>query len=165
MTTDPNDDKAPSSRTIEDQRKLRDDLTRKLTEAVRVSDPDFNNPRAIRGVKILNNFDVLLEFDSDASTNLFRKHADTILSQFCTSARIRPRLFPLIFRFVPCKGSFDPEDASHIRDMEEDNGAPPNSIASAVWCKKPDLRSANQQTANLKVFCSSPDNANFFLKE
>ena len=53
----------------------------------------------------------------------------------------------------------------HLRNIELDNGAVTGSITLAAWCKRPDLRSPNQQTANLKVFCSSPENANFYLKE
>ena len=165
IITDQEDDKAPTSRTIEDQRKLRDEIMSWLTEAAKSDMPDFNNPRAIRGTKILNNFDILLEFDTDASTDLFRKYSDVILSRLCPSARIRPRRYPLIFRFVPCKGDFDPESNDHIRDIELDNGAADNAISSASWCKRPDQRSPNQQTANLKVYCSSPEHANFFLKE
>ena len=54
MTMDQDDDKAPTSRSIEDQRKLRDDFSHRLTEAARDTDPDFNNPRTIHGVKILH---------------------------------------------------------------------------------------------------------------
>jgi hypothetical protein len=165
ITTDQDDNKAPTSRTIEDQRKLRDNLMAWLTEEERTDDPEFNNPCAIRGTKILSNFDVLLEFDSDACANLFKKHADSILPRLCPSARIRPRSYPLIFRFVPCRGDFDPDLNEHIRNIELDNGADPKAITSASWCKRPDMRSPNQQTANLKVYCSSAENANFFLKE
>jgi hypothetical protein len=118
VTMDQDDDKAPSSHSIKDQCKLRDDLMCRLTEAARATDLDFNNPCTICGVKIQHNFDVLLEFNSDTSTNLFRKHADVILPHLCTSARICPHSFPLIFQFVPCRGDFDPEVAAHIRDIE-----------------------------------------------
>jgi hypothetical protein len=72
VSTGPKDNKAPSSRTIEDQRKLRDSFVRWLSDKVKLNVPDFNNPRAIRGVKILNHFDVLLEFDTEASLVLFK---------------------------------------------------------------------------------------------
>src|ERR1700720_4595158 len=105
----------------------------------RTIEPEFNNPRAIRGTKILSNFDVLSEFDSDECANLFKKHADNILPRLCPSARIRPRLYPLIFRFVPCKGDFDPDLNEHIRNIELNNGAEIDAIASASWCKRPDM--------------------------
>ena len=77
----------------------------------------------------------------------------------------RSRSYVLIFKFVPCTGGFDPFDDANLREIEADNGAPPNSITSASWCKRPDLRTPNQQTANLKVCCATPEGANYFLKE
>ena len=165
ISTDPNDADRPTSRTIEDQRKLRDDLSRWLSEDVRFENPDYNNPRAIRGVKILKNFDILVETDTEASAELFKKHSTSILSNLCPTADIRQRSYALIFKFVPCSGNFDPSDDANLREIESDNGAPPNSIVSASWCKRPDLRSPNQQTANLKVCCASPESANHYLRE
>ena len=165
VAIDPNDEGGPTSRSIEDQRRLRDNLSNWLTEEVRIESPDFNNPRAICGVKILKNFDVLIETDTEASAELFKKHAPNILINLCPSAHIRPRNYVLIFKFVPCAGRFDPYDEGSLREIESDNGAPSNSISSASWCKRPDLRSPNQQTANLKVCFMSPEGANFFLKE
>ena len=69
----------------------------------------------------------------------------------------------MIFRFVPCNGTFDPSDNAHLRNIERDNDLPTNSILTASWCKRPDKRSPNQSTATLKVACSSPDLANRFL--
>jgi len=131
ISTDPNNAERPTSRTIEDQRKLRDDLSRWLNEDVRFENPDFNNPHAIRGVKILKNFDVLIETDTEASAELFKKHSTSILSNICPTADIRQRKYALIFKFVPCSGSFDPYDDANLREIESDNGAPPNSIVSA----------------------------------
>ena len=119
----------------------------------------------ICGVKILKNFDVLIETDTEASAELFKKHAPGILINLCPSAHIRPRNYVLIFKFVPCMGSFDPYDEDSLWEIESDNGTPTNSISSASWCKRPDLRSPNQQTANLKVCFMTPEGANLFLKE
>jgi hypothetical protein len=47
VTIDPNNEDAPSSCTIEAQRKPRDDLTRWLAEDARVKNPDYNNPQAM----------------------------------------------------------------------------------------------------------------------
>ena len=55
-------------------------------------------------------------------------------------------LSPPIFRFVPCKRDYDPESNNHIRNIEPYDGAAMNSIASALWCKWPDLRALLQKT-------------------
>jgi hypothetical protein len=47
VAIDPNDAERPTSRTIEDQRKLRDELSRWLNEDIRFENADYNNPRAI----------------------------------------------------------------------------------------------------------------------
>jgi hypothetical protein len=165
ISIDPNDAECPTSRTIEDQRKLRDDLSRWLNKDVRFENPDYNNPRPIRGVKILKNFDILIETDTEANAELFKKHSTSILSNLCPTADICQRSYALIFKFVPCSGGFDPSDDVSLCEIELDNGTPPNSIVSASWCKHPDLQAPNQQTANLKVCCASPESANHYLKE
>ena len=78
---------------------------------------------------------------------------------------IRSCSYVLIFKFFPCSGGFDPSDDANLCEIETDNGAPPNSIVSASWCKCPDLQAPNQQTVNLKVCCATPKGANHFLKE
>jgi hypothetical protein len=139
IAIDPNDAERPTSCTIEDQRKLRDELSCWLNEDVRLENADYNNPCAIRGVKILKKFDILIETDTEASAELFKKHSTSILSNISPTASIRSHSYVLIFKFVPCTGGFDPSDDANLREIETDNGAPPNSIVSASWCKRPDL--------------------------
>ena len=94
-----------------------------------------------------------------------KKYSTSILCNICPTASICPCNYVLVFKFVPCTGGFDPHDDGNLRDIESDNSAPPNSIISASWCKRPDLRAPNQQTANLKVCCATPESANHFHKE
>jgi hypothetical protein len=149
ISIDPNDAERPTSHTIEDQRKLRDNLSRWLNKDVWFENPDYNNPRAIRGVKILKNFDVLIETDTEANAELFKKHSTSILSNLCPTAGIRQCKYTLIFKFVPCSGGFDPYDDVNLREIESDNDAPPNSIVSASWAKHPTSR---QQTLRFAVW-------------
>ena len=88
---------------------------------------------------------------------------DFLLRKLNPKARIRPRTYAVIFRFVPCNGPFDPSSDEHLRNVEIENDLPANSIIAASWCKRPDKRSPNQTTATLKVACSSPDTANQML--
>jgi hypothetical protein len=68
-------------------------------------------------------------------------------------------MFSIIFRFVPCKGQFDPSNNDHLQNIEHENDLPDNSIISASWCKHPEKRSPNQATTTLKVACLNPETA------
>jgi hypothetical protein len=124
--------------------------------------------RAVRGVAIFDRPAILVEFDTQESKNRFIKlcnETPDLLTKLSPNTRICPRMYPVIFKFVPCNGNFDPADEKHLRELEEENDLTPNSIALAEWCKKPEKRSPNQQTANLKVQCTSAEAANRLLQE
>jgi hypothetical protein len=117
-------------------------------------------------VSIFDRPALLLEFESAASKDKFVRLCDKntfLLAEISPKARIRPRTFSVIFRFVPCQGQFDPSNSAHLRNIERENDLADGSIASASWCKRPDKRSTNQSTATLKVACSSPEAANLLL--
>ena len=88
---------------------------------------------------------------------------DFLLKELSPKACIRPRAYTVIFRFVPCRGSFDPSLVEHLRNIEKENDLQSNSISTASWCKHPDERSPGQTTATLKVACANPDVANHLL--
>ena len=88
---------------------------------------------------------------------------DFLLKELSPRAKIHPRAYTVIFRFVPCDGSFDPSNEDHLRDIEKENDLQANSISAASWCKFPDRRSPGQTTATFKVACSNPDAANWLL--
>ena len=122
--------------------------------------------RAIRSVLIFDSPSVLLEFDSVDSKAKFQKIcADKLelLSKFNLKARICPRPYAIIMRFVPCSSQFDPGNDAHLREVEVENDIPPNSITLATWCKHLENRSPNQKSATLKVMCTSPESANLFI--
>lgn len=122
---------------------------------------------AIRAISILEKNAILFEFDSVDSAKRFQEYCEHnfLLARLCDSAKIKPRTYRLIFKFVPCDGSFDPNNNDHIRYIEEDQCLPQGAIVSASWVKRPELRSPNQKTANLKVICSSAEFANHFIKD
>jgi len=111
---------------------------------------------------------MLLEFVSieakDRFINLCTRKAN-LLGVIGQNARFRPRTYPVIFRFVPCNGPFDPYVEDHLCDLERENDLATGSISAASWCKRPDKRSPGQTTATLKVSCVNPDTANYLLKE
>ncbi|KAG6840467.1 hypothetical protein C0991_006563 [Blastosporella zonata] len=61
-----------------------------------------------------------------------------------TSATVSKHPHHLIVRFVPCDGIFDPDNDNHLRQVEDDNFLPADSIVAASWLKKPIHCSASQ---------------------
>ncbi|KAF8803033.1 hypothetical protein BYT27DRAFT_7018997, partial [Phlegmacium glaucopus] len=94
-----------------------------------------------------------------------KDHAYLLSSSLGPSASIKPKSYNLIFKFVPCTGDFDPENANLLTDIESNNNLPPSSILSASWIKRSDCRSPNQKVASLKIACASPESANHLLCE
>ena len=122
--------------------------------------------RAVCNVSIFECPSLLLEFDSADSKSQFAEMIEKnnfILKELSPKACIRPRTYAVIFRFVPCNGSFDPNKEDHLCDIEKDNDLQANSISAAKWCKRPNRRSPGQTTATLKVACTNPDIANSLL--
>ena len=59
--------------------------------------------------------------DTEASVELFKKHATSILSNICPMTSIRLCSYVLIFKFVPCSGGFDPSNDANLCEIETDN--------------------------------------------
>ena len=111
---------------------------------------------------------VLLEFDS---ANVVKKFGSInsehhlLTTHICPSAVILPHSYWVILHFIPCTGSFNPQDMDHLTQIEEDMNLPPHSIITATWIKKPELRSLGQKTANIKLVCALAEAANKLLSE
>jgi hypothetical protein len=158
----------PRVKSIEAQRDLRQTFNDWIDNCTIPPDGEAPPPpsRAIRSVSIFDKPAMLLEFESSESKDGFVKLCDKnpfLLQEISPKARIRPRTFPVIFRFVPCQGQFDPSNDAHLRIIEQENDLADGSIVSASWCKRPERRSPNQATATLKVACISPETANKLL--
>jgi hypothetical protein len=160
----------PRPRSVEAQREMRQ-LFNGWNDSVEPTETAEGQPppapsRAVRNVSIFDRPAMLLEFDSAESkikfANMIDKN-DFLLNEISPKARVCPWTYAVIFRFVPCTGSFDPSLGEHLRNIERENDLPVNSIAAASWCKRPDRRSPNQTTATLKVTCFNPDIANRLL--
>jgi hypothetical protein len=137
-------------------------------------DDDPTNPSnkiktIVKGIHTRYNGDYLLDFDTPDSAERFLSYTSThifLLSlYFGISAIIKPRNYPLIMKFVPCTGEFNPKDDKHIADIEASSNLKKGAIVSANWIKRPDRRSPNQQVATLKVNCADPQSANHLLCE
>ena len=88
-----------------------------------------------------------------------------LLPHICSTAKGQPQPYRLVLKFIPCNGSFSPANEDHLHSLEVDHGIEEGSIIAASWIKKPELRSPNQRTANVKVLCSMPQAANCLLLE
>ena len=160
----------PRPKTIEAQRELRQLFNGWIdkTNTPDVTDGQpLNGPtRAVRSVSIFDRPSMLLEFDTVDSKIQFVDMIDknpALLAELSPRAHIRPCTYAVIFHFVPCNGPFDPNVDEHLRNIENENDLPANSIMAALWCKRPDRRSPSQTTATLKVACTNPDIANHLL--
>jgi hypothetical protein len=111
---------------------------------------------------------LLIKFNTPGSKSHFIKLCvDTpgLLAKLSPFATIRLRTYPVIFKFVPCNGSFNPYNELHLRELELENNLKPNTLTSASWCKKPENCSPGQSSANLKVQCLNAETANYLLNE
>ena len=100
--------------------------------------PPPPSSRAVRNVSIFERPSLLLEFDSTESKSQFAEMIEKnnfLLKELSPKARVHPRTYAVIFRFVPCDGSFDPNKEEHLRDIKKDNDLQANSIPAASWCK------------------------------
>jgi hypothetical protein len=158
----------PRDKSVESQRALKQlfnnwvDTNTPVEEGAEQPSPS----RVVRSVTVFDRPAILLEFESDMAKDKFIEmcadHPD-LLVEINSKARICPRTYTIILRFVPCTGHFDPSNTEHLRDVERDNDLPPGSISSASWCKRPEKRSPNQKSATLKVQCSNPTSANLLI--
>ena len=158
----------PRNKSIEEQRELRQTFNVWIDNCTLTPEGEAPPPpsRAVRSVSIFDRPAILLEFESAASKDSFVNLCDknpSLLQEIGPKARIRPRTFSTIFRFVPCRGQFDPSNGTHLRNIERENDLEEGSIVSAAWCKRPEKRSPNQSTATLKVACRNPETANKLL--
>ncbi|KAJ3472860.1 hypothetical protein NLI96_g13223 [Meripilus lineatus] len=92
-----------------------------------------------------------IEFASPAINNWFLNHGSLALTSIHSSAAILPPSYHIICRFVPCNGSFDPDDRSDLDDIETSHGLQKGSIRAAKWIKPPENRKPDQKVANLKI--------------
>ena len=92
----------------------------------------------VRNVSIFERPSLLLEFNSAESKSQFAemmKKNDFLLKELSPKAQVHPRTYTVIFRFVPCDGSFDPNKEEHLCHIKRNNDLQANSISAASWCK------------------------------
>jgi hypothetical protein len=123
----------------------------------------------VRGIQIRHKSAYLLDFDTPDSAERFlaytKDHIFLLAAHFGTTASIKLKNYPLIVKFVPCTGDFDPKNPGCTAEMETTCGLSKGAIVSANWIKRPDRRAPNQQVATLKVICGDSHSANLLLSQ
>ncbi|KAJ3521142.1 hypothetical protein NM688_g9058 [Phlebia brevispora] len=106
------------------------------------------------------------ELDSRASMDWIRQehiyHA--FLQNFGggnTDIRITTHTFNTVIDFVPV--SFEPEEQTHLRQLEEENHIPTGSIKEAKWMRPPALQRPDQAVATLQVNFNTDSSANIII--
>lgn len=150
--------------------KIRDDINTHLKDLDEFElDPDSSDPlkTVVKGIQALNRGGFLFELDSPKSAERFKDRCsstDLVTKHFGTSAKVKAKHFNLIIRFVPCDGTFDPADPTHLTEFEKENSLKPGDVASATWIKKVDRRAPGQKVASIKLACTTPEAANKLLQ-
>ena len=146
---------------IELRTKLNNELS--ALEASRPS-PESRHT-VIRALQYTDCNALLIEFDTPDSVKAFCSYctSSNFQSHISPVAKILPRVFHIIMKFVPCDGSFDPKDENQLRIIEKDHDLEEGSIILADWIKKPSRCTPNQKIAHIRFLCASPTIANKLL--
>lgn len=147
-------------------------LHSKVNKWIRALDQETNQVMSTAGQPIktpqfMECSTILLKFDSKVLANHFQLYCrdKDLLTRICSTVKIQTHTCQVVMKFVPCDGSFSPEDKSQLRVLEMEHNLEVGSIVVASWIKKPECHAPNQKTVNVKVFCSSPITTNHLLTE
>lgn len=179
IEVDSADDTSPTDRSPAGNFAIREAMNRKLAELDKEADSNgeinaegqslMENTTLIRGITALERGAYIFEMDTADTARRFRTYAEESGNSLLTdhlgkAATLKAKAHNLIFRFVPCGGMFDPDNAEHLATIENDHNLPQGSIVSASWLKHADCRSKTQTVASLKVVCDSAEAANQLLQ-
>ena len=84
---------------------------------------------------------------------------------FGNTSSFKPKKYPIIFKFVPCKDDFNPSNPDHLSLVKKQNGLEQGTISRAHWIKNIEHLATNQSFAFLKVMCLSLEQANTLLQK
>src|SRR5260370_42285093 len=102
-----------------------------------------------------------IEMNSIEAADWMRAKPDRILSQILKcETRVLGRTYPVVARFVPT--AFD-RTPNSIKKLEDEMGLQNGSIRDSLWIKNLSKRVPNQQFANLKILCATPEAANILI--
>ena len=108
---------------------------------------------------------ILLTLDSKETVAWIREPENemTFADSFVKGAHIRDRVFSLIAPSIPL--TFEPDNATHLREIEEANNLPSRVIRKARWIKPIGRRRPGQTHAYAIMSLSSVVTANKIIKD
>ena len=108
---------------------------------------------------------ILLTLNSKEVANWIREVENevTFVNSFLKGAHIRGREYNLVVPRVPL--TFDPNDAKHLREVEENNGIPTHILQKARWIKPAEHRRPGQTHAYATMMFTSVDTANKLIRD
>ena len=108
---------------------------------------------------------ILLTLDSKETATWIREPENEMMfaDSFVKGAHIRAREYNLIAPSIPL--TFEPENGSHLREIEETNSLPPRVIRKARWIKPIGRRRPGQTHAFAILTFTSADTANKLIKD
>lgn len=96
-------------------------LRGKINEWIRLLDQETNqvmstSGQPIRALQFTERSAMLLEFDSKPHADHFQTYCKNkeLLTRICSTAKIQAQTCHVILKFVPCDGSFSPENKDHL---------------------------------------------------
>jgi len=127
---------------------------------------DANKPKNAKVETVLKTKKgaILFTLDSKETANWIREPdiEQTFAESFAKGAHIREREYSLIAPRVPL--TFEPENESHLREIEEVNNLPSRVVRKARWIKPTGRRRPGQTHAFAILSISSVDSANKLIK-
>ena len=148
---------------------LEKSLTEIISKANRVLDgmTDGNKPEEVKvevALKTKRNA-VLLTLNTKEAANWIREvgNEETFADAFSKGAHIREREYILVAPRIPL--TFEPENQTHLREVEEANSLPAHTIRKARWIKLAGRRRTGQTHAHAILSITSVNVANKLIKD
>ena len=113
----------------------------------------------------LRNGSLILQFSTKETAEWLRipTNEAAFTRRFDPDTTIRDRVHPIMVPRIPI--TFDPGNPVHLREVEEANGLPTNTIKKARWIKPEYRRAPNQSCAHAIFTITTVAIANILLKD
>jgi hypothetical protein len=108
---------------------------------------------------------IVLLFNSKEAAEWIQ-HQDVELEftvKFAPGCTIKPRQYAILAPRVPL--TFEPNNANHLREIEERNGLGKNAITKAKWIKPANRRREDQSVAHATIILNAAKDANRCISE
>ena len=141
-------------------------IQEKAEEAIKqVKSPDSPQDTSIVSVSKTRKNAVVINFNTKEAAQWLRTSTVSLEFEayFITGADVKPRQYSIVVPRIPL--TFDPEDDSHLREVEEANGLEEYCIAKARWIKPAHRRKPGQKSAYATFLINDVNIANKCIKD